>query len=204
MAVANETESGDKFAAALIKQLSGGEPVPARFLFQEYKEFQPICELFISTNHLPEIDGADAALTRRLLLIPFETVIPEKERDPDLKEKLLAEAPAILNWLIEGCLAWQKDGLNPTNCVRQAVEAYRADSDPVGAWIEECCEVGDFLTPASELFMKFDTWCVMNGRGRLTSTRFGTVLGQKGFHAVKSGKTYRPGLRPKTERLQLH
>ena len=72
----------------------------------------------------------------------------------------------------------------------------------MGAWIEECCDLGDFRTPASELFTKFDAWCVMNGRERLSTTRFGTVLGQKGFQTINSGTIFRVGLRLKPGRLR--
>ena len=99
--------------------MTGGEMITARMLYQEFVEIEPSWKIFLSTNHLPEIDGADAALARRLVMVPYDVVIPERERDPDLKEKLLAEGPGILNWLIEGCSQWQAIGLSEPDCVSQ-------------------------------------------------------------------------------------
>jgi putative DNA primase/helicase len=93
----------------------------------------------IMGNHKPALQNVDEASRRRFHLIPFTVTIPGTERDPKLGEKLKAEYPAILAWMIEGCAAWQRQGLTPPAKVRAASDAYFADEDTIGAWIAECC-----------------------------------------------------------------
>ena len=100
--------------------MTGGEPLTARKLYQEFEEIQPTWKPVLSTNHLPDIDGGDLALLRRLVLIPYDHVVPEAERDPELGEKLWAEASGILRWMVEGCREWQEIGLAEPSSVRAA------------------------------------------------------------------------------------
>ena len=196
LVVANETEAGDRLATGFIKQATGGEPVTARLLYQEYEEFEPTWKFAISTNHLPEIDGGDLALLRRLILIPYDYVVPECERDPDLGEKLWTEAPGIFRWMVEGCLEWQEVGLGemPPR-VRAALDTYRAETDPIGTWLQEECEFGDYEVPARELYTAFCTWCIRNDVDRLNPTIFGRRMTQRGLEASKKGISYRRGVR---------
>jgi phage/plasmid-associated DNA primase len=82
-------------------------------------------------------------MARRLHIVPFDTVIPEHERDGRLREKLGHERDGILGWMLDGCHAWQNLGLRPPQKVRDAVAGYFDGEDFVAEWIGECCEVGD-------------------------------------------------------------
>ena len=135
-----ETEEGRRWAESRIKTLTGGDPIRARFMRQDEFEFQPQLKLLISGNHKPGLRSVDEAIRRRFHLIPFVITIPPDERDPDLAEKLKSEWPAILAWMIAGCLAWQRERLNPPAAVRDATAAYLDAQDALAAWIEECCE----------------------------------------------------------------
>ena len=136
-----ETEDGKRFAESLVKALTGGDTITARFLHCEYFEFVPQFKLWLATNHKPTIRGDDHAIWRRIRLIPFGVTIPEAEQDGDLGAKLAEERAGILKWAIEGCLAWQRDGLQTPEPVRAATADYRADMDRLGQWIEERCVI---------------------------------------------------------------
>ena len=108
---ASEAEANQKIKDSLIKQLTGGDSISARFLFQEYFEFIPSFKLWMATNHKPRFSGDDPAIWRRIHLIPFNVVIPVKEQDRELCSKLETELPGILNWAIQGSVDWYRKGL---------------------------------------------------------------------------------------------
>ena len=122
-----EIEQGRRMAESLVKALTGGDTIAARFLFGEFFEFIPQFKLFLGTNHKPVIHGTDLAIWRRIRLIPFLVTIPEEKQDRELVSKLKEELPGILNWAIKGCLAWQKDGLGVPEEVKAATDEYRKE-----------------------------------------------------------------------------
>jgi putative DNA primase/helicase len=135
LVVAQETEKGRKWDEAKIKTMTGGDKMTARFMRQDYFDFVPKFKLFIVGNHKPRLDNVDEAMRRRLLLVPFTVQIPPEERDPELPEKLKAEWPAILRWMIDGCLEWQKIGLAPPKIVTDATNEYFNDQDTLKQWL---------------------------------------------------------------------
>lgn len=140
--MANEVEDGALLAESLVKQLTGGEAVTARFLYGEFMEFMPKFKLFIAGNHKPTIRGRDPGIWRRMRLIPFVVTFPPAQRDKHLQSKLHAELPGILSWAIKGCLAWRKSGLAQPQLITDAVKSYREEMDLLAAWISDCCVVG--------------------------------------------------------------
>jgi putative DNA primase/helicase len=173
-----ETAEGKRLSEGLIKQLTGGDRLKARFLFEEYFEFLPCFKMFLAVNHKPEIRGTDVAIWERIRLIPFTVYIPPEDRDKQLGEKLRQELPGILAWAVRGCLAWQKDGLQPPDAVLHATEAYRNEMDVIGRFLEACCVVapGDtsVRTQATTLYNAFRDWCTQGGeKEMLTQTAFG-------------------------------
>jgi putative DNA primase/helicase len=156
LAIATETEEGRRLAEAKVKALTGGDRLRARYMRRDFFEFAPTHKLVIVGNHRPVLANVDEAIRRRLLLIPFEAVISADERDPDLADKLQAERPAILHWMIEGCLEWQRTGLRPPARVQAATEDYLETANALGRWLEECCVIGpnETITKA----MAFASW----------------------------------------------
>jgi putative DNA primase/helicase len=158
---ASEPEQGERLKEGIIKELTGGEPILVRALHSDFIEVNPVFKLFISGNHKPEIRGTDDGIWRRVLMVLFDVQIPEKERDPDLGRKLYLEAPGILNWLIEGLLAYLEVGLQVPQQVQDATQAYREENDPIGMFLDACCEVtGDSgtFTRSAELTDAFNFW----------------------------------------------
>ncbi|WP_241954526.1 phage/plasmid primase, P4 family [Staphylococcus agnetis] len=137
----SEPNEGFRFDEGLIKQITGGDKVTARFLYAEEFEYTPKFKIWVSTNHKPIIRGTDDGIWRRLVLIPFEVQIPEEKVDKDLKYKLLREAPAILNWMTEGAYMWMQEGLTMPDKLKDAVNNYRKEMDTLGQFIADKCEI---------------------------------------------------------------
>jgi putative DNA primase/helicase len=199
-----ETEGGRHLAEALVKQLSGGDTLTARFLYGEFFEFHAQFKLFLSTNHKPKIHGTDKGIWRRIRLVPFNVTVPDSEQDKQLPEKLRTELPGILTWAVQGCLEWLREGLGVPQEVIDATESYRQEMDHVGAFIADRC-VQDITMKISvgELYGAYINWCEENGEQALKKRDFGLQLSERGFAASRIGKArFRHGLRLVTQVTQ--
>jgi putative DNA primase/helicase len=154
----------------------------ARFLYGEYFEFKPTFKIFMGTNHKPVIKGTDHGIWRRIRLIPFTTKIEDDDQDKQLDDKLLHERSGILNWLIEGALMWQKEGLKPPNIIINATNEYRCEMDVIGNFIKERCEQKPGLEiRARELFKCYQDWCEENNEHAVSERFLGLRLKELGF-----------------------
>lgn len=176
----SEPNEGFRFDEGLIKQLTGGDKVTARFLYAEEFEYQPKFKIWVSTNHKPIIRGTDDGIWRRLILIPFEVQIPEEKVDKDLKYKLLREAPAILNWMTEGAYMWMQEGLKMPDKLKEASQAYRTEMDVVEQFIEdECIKEDGARVKASMLYSAYKDWANENGVYKMDNNKFGKKMLEK-------------------------
>lgn len=191
MAIAAELDEGAAFAESRIKALTGGDTITARMLYHEFFDFAPSHKFWISGNHKPTVKGTDHGIWRRLRLVPFTVRIPEDQKDPDLASKLAAELPGILNWAIAGCLRWQREGLRVPQCVKAATEAYRAEEDIIGQFLDEATEGrADARTGRTELYRAYQEWAEGEGINHpLTARRFNRQVEERGFRWVKSHGT---------------
>jgi len=181
--IAQETEDGQRWAESRIKALTGGDPISARFMRQDFFTFEPAFKLIIAGNHKPSLRNVDEAVRRRFNLVPFTVTIPKAERDPDLPEKLQAEWPGILAWAIQGCLEWQRIGLAPPPAVLDATEEYLADEDALGRFLDERCETGDLLvmSEVQALFASWRDWCASTNEYAGSTKRFSQNMETRGF-----------------------
>lgn len=161
MVRASEPEQGQKMKEALIKALTGGEPILIRRMQQEFVEVTPEFKLTIQGNHKPDIRGGDDGIWRRVLLVPFDVQIPPEEVDPVLPERLRAERAGIFNWMLEGVIDYLDNGLQIPESIQEATAAYREESDPIRVFLFEECEISgkdcDFI-PARDLIDAFRLW----------------------------------------------
>lgn len=201
LVTAQETEEGKRWAEARIKALTGGDPITARFMRQDNFEFMPQFKLVIAGNHKPGLRNVDEAIKRRLHLIPFTVTIPAEKRDVDLPEKLRAEASGILAWAIEGCLAWQRDGLKPPASVLAATEEYLEQQDALAAWMEECCEVSPSASARrGDLYRSYKSWSERASEYALPQKRWIAAMESRGFlTATRDGYPMYKGIRVATE-----
>lgn len=200
LVTAIETEEGRRWAESRIKSLTGGDRIAARFMRQDYFEFTPQFKLVIAGNHKPGLRSVDEAIRRRFNLIPFTVHIPPKERDETLTEKLKAEWPGILSWMIEGCLDWQRGGLDPPTAVRDATAEYLAAEDALSSWMDDKCDRSPQCKETStDLFLSWKNWADAAGEPSGAQKRFSQKLEERGFEKVrdKHGRSFQ-GLRLRT------
>jgi putative DNA primase/helicase len=182
MAVMNETSQGSRFDEAKLKDLTGSDSLTGRFLHAEFFDFIPTHKLVIRGNHKPVINGTDEGIWRRLCLVPFGVTITEAERDRELILKLRQELPGILRWAVDGCTQWHHGGLKPPTSITDAVRDYRAESDTLGRFIDEHCEVSkQAQVKSGTLFSAYQKFCEHGGERWLSSKDLPAEMQRRGF-----------------------
>src|SRR5699024_2356170 len=190
-----EPNEGERFDEGLIKQLTGGDRVTARKLYENEFDFTPQFKLWMATNHKPYIRGRDEGIWRRMVIIPFEKQIPLPEIDYDLTKKLKNELSAIMNWCVEGYLEWQKHGLAEPAIIKSQRESYRTEMDSIQAFIEECCALHENATIQAGLFFSaYDEWARENNQHRMSSTKFGREISKRFEKETLKGKRFYRGI----------
>jgi putative DNA primase/helicase len=193
----NELDAGVRLDEARLKQLTGGDPLTARGMNENFWTFAPTHKLWLAGNHRPRIIGTDEGVWRRPLLVPFTVTIPPEERDRHLAAKLRAELPGILRWAIDGALLWQNVGLAPPEAVRAASAEYRAEQDGLADFIAaRCARHQNARTGAAQLNAAYGNWCAEVGEEPVSGTLFGVMLRERGFErVVASGRRFYVGLK---------
>lgn len=180
-ASAVEAGGDQEFDEELINRLTGGDTITARHLYGEEFDFKPIVKLWLAANNIPQVSGPAGAIWRRLRLIPFNVSIPPKERDKTLKIKLqTTEAPAVLAWMVEGCLLWQKEGLEEPEAIRKLTEKEQGDSDPLKFFIEDCCLLDPQATVRNPALWKaYSSWARETRAIKMSQNRLTRTLGAR-------------------------
>ena len=177
--------------------MTGGEPITARHLYQNYFEFKPEFKLWLVANDPPRVRATDDAMWRRILVIPMNAKIPPDKIDAKLPEKLRAEWPGILCWAVRGCLNWRREGLEEPEVVKEASRKWREDVDHIRRFVQETLIIDSNLQsvmPASELISHFTQWCTRNGETPISAARLKAKL-QQNYNLThkhtKSGSEWR-------------
>lgn len=182
-----EPNEGVRLNEGLLKQLTGDDTVTARKLYSEEFEFKPEFKLWMATNHKPIIRGTDTGIWRRIHMIPFNVQIPEDKVDKNLTHKLKAEMAGIFKWCIDGCLMWQREGLQMPAAVLKSVREYRREMDVISAFIEDKCTL-EGTVQASMLYAAYASWADSNNEYCMSNTKFSTELAKR-FEKIK-GRNY--------------
>jgi len=208
LAFCSETEDGRRLNAGKVKWLCGGDVLAGRDPYgKRIVNFRPTHQLFLLTNFKPRANADDYALWKRLHLIPFQVSFvndpklpDERKADPRITDKLTQEAPGILAWLVRGCLEWQRIGLNPPAVVQDATREYQDESDFIGQFLRDRCEMEPRNEEtAGELYKAYCQWCENDNSKPVTRHKFSDAL-QYRFDRDNTGRhTIYKGLRLKTE-----
>ncbi|MBH8609097.1 phage/plasmid primase, P4 family [Thermoactinomyces sp. CICC 10521] len=186
--IISETTDGNSLNEEFVKSATGNDIIRVRDLYGKPFSFRPVAKFILATNHKPLIRGTDDGIWRRLILIPFEEKFEGDRCDPYLEEKLIAEAPGILNWMIEGYKKWSKERLSPSESMVAATQEYRATMDSLGSFLEECCVLGATekagVTELHETYLK---WCEESGEPFMNKRMFKKRLEERGYRQGKSG-----------------
>jgi putative DNA primase/helicase len=180
-----EVDDGRQLAQALVKQLTGGDVIRARHLYQGSFEFRPQFALWLVCNRAPVIDHDDDAMWRRILRLPFENKIPAAKQDKTLKAKLTdvsVAGPAILAWIVAGCAEWYQHGLQVPQVVERATKSYQAQSNPIADFVSEVCLLHpSAFTTVADLRAAYASWVHETGeRDLLGRTDFVAALRDMG------------------------
>lgn len=187
LAFCSETEKGRRFAEATMKRLVGGDPIEANYMHKNPITFDPSHTLIMLTNHLPRVSGDDPAVWRRILVVPFDVVIPEDERDGDLPDRLRLASSDVLAWALEGWRDYQEHGLNPPQAVQVRTKAYQDASDALGRFLDECViENPNGTERAREAFAAWTKWCLSNGEAPASEVEFSDSMGKRGFEKKRT------------------
>jgi putative DNA primase/helicase len=198
---ATETEKGQRLAESKIKRITGGDRIACRELYKNLIEFDPQFKIWLATNDLPQFSGGDQSMARRIRVIEFPVTFDEKTQDHELQNRLLKEAPEILNWALQGYAEWKMQGLNPPEDVLLATQSYRAENDSIGQFIETCCiRESKAKATTGHLYQAYEDWCRASAIDLMPKNSFGKELRRRDFAPVKgrSGNGW-AGIRLKRE-----
>jgi P4 family phage/plasmid primase-like protien len=175
--------------AERVKSLTGGDKVVARFLHQDFFEFDPQFKLWLAVNHKPIVRDTSESIWRRIRLVNFDAHFPPESQDKYLRDILREERSGILNWAIEGCLEWQEEGLTPPPKVLNATQEYRNESDALSRFIDEMC-LNERRIEIEDLYNVFVEWWKENETDEPWKMRtFKSKLREKGYKAAKGGRS---------------
>lgn len=187
MVTAQETREDQHWDEPRVKQLTGGDRISARFMGQDFFEYLPAFKLVFSGNKRPHIQDLDAAMRRRVHIVPF--LILPKIKIQDLKEQLRGEHPAILQWAIDGAVSWRTCRFfDAPALVRAATDEYFSDEDPLGRWMDECCvrNSGESMR-TSEAYESWAKWCDGMVEGLGSQKAFSVKMQARGLRKIRNG-----------------
>jgi len=185
---AAENDRGVRLAESLIKEMTGGDRMAARFLHGEFFEFMPTFKIWFATNHKPTIRG-DPAIWRRLKLVPFDYTIPQdkQKKRHEVMAMFQSELPGVLNWALDGCLEWQRDGLGVPEEVIDATREYEAEQDTFSMFLEEkCVRVSNARVLSLALYREYKAWAEEHGETPASHKTFASLMSERGFAKTKT------------------
>ncbi len=208
LAFACESDEGEQLNESLVKQLTGGDTLSARHLNAEFFDFVPRFQLWMSTNHRPQVRTGSVGLWRRIRLIPFERRFEGATKEVGLKDRLAAELPGILAWIVRGAVAWHQAGRrlpDPPERGRRAGEDYRAEENPLSRFLSQHCDdVADGALARETLRARYVAWFhdlpehERPGQRPFSARRFYELVSAFGYEQRKRrGSRYFMGLKLK-------
>lgn len=197
---ANETGVGDIFDDKTIKDIASVDSIAARPIYGSPFSFKPTHKLWLRGNHKPAIKDVGDGFWRRLILIPFKRKFNESERVYNLDKKILeSERDGIFNWMLQGCMDWQKNKLKIPKIILLETNKYRRETDVLGEWIDECCiKLPHARISATEAYKSYKKHLEENGFHSISSRTFYKMLENKGYEKKHSNGSYFSGLRIKS------
>lgn len=179
LCIINEPEFGVRISESKIKQLTSKDSISARFLGKEFFRFKPTHHTIIQTNPKPNI-RLDGGIERRLVLVPFNYKV--QKPDLNLDVKLRSEASGILNWLLDGCERWQREGLQKPQEVIDAIEDYKIEMDPFAEFFAVFTEKdSNGITPHNLIYSAYKLYCEAEDQYVISKKAFTQVMLEHAF-----------------------
>lgn len=164
-----------------IKQLTGGEEITARNLYESVMTFLPQFTMWLSCNDLPAVQDKSLFASDRVRVIEFNKHFTEEERDETLKEvfRTPEAMKGIFTWLLVGYFKYKRFGLAMSDKMKRVIKQYERDNDLVLQFLEEKCEkLTEGSTRSKSLYDSFKIWCKSNGYYVMSSKKFTAGLEQ--------------------------
>lgn len=181
-----------KLQENLVKALTGGEPMKVRHNYaKRFFLFTPVFKASMSGNSKPNIHDISEGFWRRIHMVPWDVQIPKTERREfeEMQAEFASEYAGILNWLIEGCLAYLHAGrLYPPDRVAAATGEHRDDMDPIGQFLDACVVRREgWKVTGGDLYAVYEAWCAESGMKPFQQTTFGMAVPKHGWMKIKEG-----------------
>jgi putative DNA primase/helicase len=194
-----ESNEGGYLDESLVKHITSGEIVTARFLYGNEFQYVPQFKIWMATNHKPKIKGTDKGIWRRIKLIPFTVTFDDAHKDIRLKDKLMLELPDIMNWCLEGVQMWREQGLKEPTIVEDTTKEYMAEMNSIGRFMDECVIVTNNKNDSistSQLYEKYKQWATAHILDMENLNRFGRRVSELvPIKTISNGKTVYRGIK---------
>lgn len=187
LVIASETDDAAHISEAQVKAITCKDRISAKRMYESPFEFTPTHHVFLTTNHKPSVSGTDDGIWRRIHLVEWTHRMVDCDRDNYLAEKLLAERPGILRWMVEGCREWKNIGLSPPPSVKEALQRYRQEQDTMGAFVAERLEMdvhGEIKK--AQMRQAYEAWCDEQGNKPFGSKRFAQEMAKRNISEGRS------------------
>ena len=175
LVLASEGDQGKPMAESLLKTLSGGDRVTARFLYSEFFSYTPQFLILLATNHMPTFKSQDSGLWRRIKVVRFMNAVPVDDRDHQLGLKLMEEAEGILAWLVRGSVEWHTlGGLAEPRKVILATADFKETANPLEGFLPGILNITDDhdqVVERAEVWRAYTRWVEREALGREASGR---------------------------------
>ncbi|MEK7172614.1 MAG: phage/plasmid primase, P4 family [Patescibacteria group bacterium] len=192
LVVCSEVNENQYWNESLVKDLTGGDTITARFLHKKFFSFHPEFKLFVYGNHKPNLRGTDLGIKRRIKLIPFTVTFDGKKDKAQIKRELNNELSGILNWALEGLRNLNKESFDEPNTVKHATEQYFLENDLIYDFLEEKCELGqNYQIEKGKLYSAYLEHCKKNAIKEISKNKFGGRMVEKGFNENRDKKANR-------------
>lgn len=194
LALAAETEEGQRLDGAAVKGLVSTDRVAANPKYKDPFSFTPSHTLVLYTNFLPRVGSSDRGTWSRLTVLPFNAHLRDTAGErKDYAEILFTQAGgAVLAWMIEGARRFIANGykLTPPTVVREALAEYQKSNDWLGDFLEECCELGEsYTTGSNDLYQRYTAFCQTSGADYKRNNKdFANALKSAGFERKRTAK----------------
>lgn len=173
----------------VIKQMTGGDMIRARDIYERDVTYYPEFKLWLAMNNKPRIVGTDDGIWRRVRLIPFQMQIPDSMRVKEFHKVLFGEeGPGILNRLIQGCLDWRKEGLGMSGAIEQATREFRASQNVIQSFFDEHTILGqnNLHAKAGSLYKAYVAWAEQQNEFVIRQNEFAEELARRGFEKKRA------------------
>jgi len=198
MATFSETNANDELNEAIIKMISGNDPITARGLYKEPMTFVPMCKLILCTNFKPDFNANDKANVDRVRLVPLNARFVESPSkvneylringiDKLIESKYLNE---FFSWCVDGAIDYYKNPeFNPVGEILEAQNEYIQEQSNISNYIDETYETGndDDLILKNDIKSNYDHWCKENSTKAMKMAQLYSTFDDKFGKSFKSG-----------------